>query len=203
MARPRKDSGEPSPRDRLAAAFWRQLGAMPFSEMTARGIALEAGVNHNTFYRHFDSIEDMAERLFDDSVFDALPAAILDADDAGERAAAVMASDIRPGDMAKASLYARSGSGFLVRLVRDALERAWLGAVGLEGDMLDEGQRADLSIIFGGIVAAMADRRIEPSPAVFAGVVSRPLGKGMLETLAAMRTNAPEHAPRSAGASRI
>ena len=187
MVRPRGDSGLPSPRDRLAAAFWRQLGAMPFSEMTARGIASEAGVNHNTFYRHFDSIEDMAEKLFDDSVFDALPVALLDADDADERVAAVMASSIGPGDMSKASLYARSGSDLLVRLVRNALERAWLKAAGLDEDTLDADQRADLSIIFGGIVTAMADQRVEPSPAIFAGVMSRPLGRGMVDTLAEMR----------------
>ena len=187
MARPRGDSGVPTPRDRLAAAFWRQLGAMPFSEMTARGIASEAGVNHNTFYRHFDSIEDMAEKLFDDSVFDALPAALLDAEDADGRVAAVMASSIGPGDMSKASLYARSGSDLLVRLVRNALERAWLKAAGLDEDTLDADQRADLSIIFGGIVTAMADQRVEPSPAIFAGVMSRPLGRGMVDTLAEMR----------------
>ncbi|MFZ2757104.1 MAG: TetR/AcrR family transcriptional regulator [Atopobiaceae bacterium] len=186
MARPRRGSGEPSPRDRLACAFWRQLGAMPFSEMTVRGIALEAGVNHNTFYRHFASIEDMARRLFDDSVFDALPAALLDADDADERVAAIMASNIASADMSKAALYARSGSELLVGLVRDALERAWLDAARIEEGALDEVQRVDLSIVFGGIVAAMADPRIEPSPEVFAGVVSRPLGRGMLETLAAM-----------------
>ena len=187
MARPRGDSGVPSPRDRLAAAFWRQLGAMPFSEMTARGIASEAGVNHNTFYRHFDSIEDMAEKLFDDSVFDALPAALLDAEDADGRVAAVMASSIGPSDMSKASLYAQSGSDLLVRLVRNALERAWLKAAGLDEDTLDADQRADLSIIFGGIVTAMADQRVEPSPAIFAGVMSRPLGRGMVDTLAEMR----------------
>ena len=187
MARPRGDSGTLSPRDRLAAAFWRQLSTMPFSEMTARGIASEAGVNHNTFYRHFDSIEDMAEKLFDDSVFDALPKALLDAGDADERVAAVMASSIGPGDMSKASLYARSGSDLLVRLVRDALERAWLKAAGLDESTLDADQRADLSIIFGGIVAAMADQRVEPSPVIFAGVMSRPLGRGMVDTLAAMR----------------
>ena len=187
MVRPRGDSGVPSPRDRLAAAFWRQLSTMPFSEMTARGIASEAGVNHNTFYRHFDSIEDMAEKLFDDSVFDALPAALLDADNADERVAAVMASSIGPSDMSKASLYARSGSDLLVRLVRNALERAWLKAAGLDENALDADQRADLSIIFGGIVAAMADQRVEPSPAIFAGVMSRPLGRGMVDTLAAMR----------------
>ena len=187
MARPRGDSGVPSPRDRLAAAFWRQLSTMPFSEMTARGIASEAGVNHNTFYRHFDSIEDMAEKLFDDSVFDALPAALLDAEDADGRVAAVMASSIGPSDMSKASLYAQSGSDLLVRLVRNALERAWLKAAGLDEDTLDADQRADLSIIFGGIVTAMADQRVEPSPAIFAGVMSRPLGRGMVDTLAEMR----------------
>ena len=187
MARPRGDSGVPSPRDRLAAAFWRQLGAMPFSEMTARGIASEAGVNHNTFYRHFDSIEDMAEKLFDDSVFDALPAALLDAEDADGRVAAVMESSIGPSDMSKASLYAQSGSDLLVRLVRNALERAWLKAAGLDEDTLDADQRADVSIIFGGIVTAMADQRVEPSPAIFAGVMSRPLGRGMVDTLAEMR----------------
>lgn len=189
MARPRNDAGEPSPRERLTTAFWRQLATMPFSQMTARGVALEAGVNHNTFYRHFSSIEDMAEKLFDDSVFDALPVALLDARDPGERAAAVLTSNIASGDMSKASLYARSGSELLVRLVREGIKRAWLDAAGLDERALDAGQRADLSIIFGGIVAAMADKSIEPSPEVFAGVMSRPLGRGMVDTLSAMRTS--------------
>lgn len=190
MARPKKNAHEPSAQDRIAAAFWHQLSVMPFSQMTARGIATEAGVNHNTFYRHFDSIEDLAKRLFDASIFSALPSALLAARGADEVAAAVAASRIGPTDMTKAALYARSGSNLLIGLVRDALERAWLDAVGVEEDSLNDGQRADLSIIFGGIVAAMADARIKPSPEVFAGVMSRPLGEGMRATLTAMRQTA-------------
>lgn len=186
MARPRKDSGEQDARTRLANAFWHQLGSIPFSEMTARGISREAGVNHNTFYRYFDSIEDMAEALFDESVFEGLPAALLASVDGEGAAQAVVASGIGAEDLTKAALYARSGSELLTRLVRDALEHAWLAAADVDREGLDNGQRADLAIIFGGIVAAMGDEDIEPAPSLFAGVMSRPLGRGMLETLSAL-----------------
>lgn len=89
--------------------------------------------------------------------------------------------------MAKAALYARSESDLLVRLVRSALERVWLETIGLDESMLTDAQRIDMSIIFGGIVSAMADTRIQPGPDLFASVLSRPLGRGMLKTLVSMK----------------
>jgi hypothetical protein len=85
--------------------------------------------------------------------------------------------------MRRALLYARSGSSLLTGVLLDAIRGAWLDAAGVELSSLTPEQRMDCDIIFGGIVAAMADRELEMGPETIPGVLSRPLGQGIAQTL--------------------
>ena len=50
MGRPRYEQGDATARDRLAEAFWAQLEEIPFEQMTARGVAAAAEVNHTPVF---------------------------------------------------------------------------------------------------------------------------------------------------------
>ena len=183
MGRPRYEKGDATARDRLAEAFWSQLETMPFEQMTARGVAAAAGVNHNTFYRHFDSLEDMAGKLFEDATMADVPPMLMVAAAQGSLAEAAMSVTPDPEALRRAVLFARSGSSLLTELVREKLTNAWLAAAGMRIEDLDEAQRIDVDIIFGGIVAAMGDPLIRPDTAFIALTMTRPLGQAMITTL--------------------
>ena len=184
MGRPVYAEGDATARDCLAEAFWAQLEETSFEQMTARGVAAAAEVNHNTFYRHFDSLEDMAGKLFDDITLAEVPPMLVAASSRGvlEEAAGSVAPD--PEALRRAVLFARSGSALLTKLVREKLASAWLAAAGMREEDLTEAQRIDVDIIFGGIVAAMGDPLIRPDAAFIAQTMTRPLGQAMISTLA-------------------
>lgn len=68
MARPRKDEAGPSAYERMTAAFWSLLEEKPYSAVTVKRITQRAGVNHNTFYYHFENIDDMAVKMFENVI---------------------------------------------------------------------------------------------------------------------------------------
>lgn len=184
MGRPRYEQGDATARDRLAEAFWAQLEETPFEQMTARGVAAAAGVNHNTFYRHFDSLEDMAGKLFDEITLAEVPPMLMAAASQGSMAEAARGVAPDPMALQRAVLFARSGSAFLTRLVREKLAGAWLSAAGVRAEDLNAAQRVDADIVFGGIVAAMGDPLVQPDAAFIAQTMMRPLGRAMVSTLA-------------------
>lgn len=67
MARPRKDEGMNAD-ERMVEAFWNLLEATPLHNVTVRMVVEEADVNRGTFYYHFDSIDDLAQRAIEQEV---------------------------------------------------------------------------------------------------------------------------------------
>lgn len=62
MARPRKDSDDPSAKERMMQAFWEVLEEKPYAQMTVSDIARAANVRRNTFYYHYANIGELAEQ---------------------------------------------------------------------------------------------------------------------------------------------
>lgn len=178
MGRPRYAEGAITAREKIANTFWAMLEETAFADITVRALTRRAQVNHNTFYRHFDGIEQMAAELFDESIVRAIPAAMLSA--SGDAADGLQ---IEASNLHRAILYARSGSDFLQGLVRKSLMDAWLNAACVDAGALTFEQRVDCNIIFGGIVAAMGDPAIEFDGTSMVRLASRPLGKGMLASM--------------------
>jgi len=60
MARPKYGNGDVPARGKLVDAFWRLLAAEPYTQMSVREVCREAGLNKNTFYYHFESLDALA-----------------------------------------------------------------------------------------------------------------------------------------------
>ena len=97
-----------------------------------------------------------------------------------------------PEALRRAVLFARSGSALLTALVREKLMGTWLAAAGMRAEDLDEAQRIDVDIIFGGIVAAMGDPLIQPDATFIAQTMARPLGRAMVTTLSGFASKQAE-----------
>ena len=71
MARPKAGDG-PSAKERIGQAFWDLLEEMPYQEITLGNLCKRAHVNHNTFYYHYKSIDDLAHITIEQYAEDAV-----------------------------------------------------------------------------------------------------------------------------------
>lgn len=181
MGRPKYEQGDITAKRKIENAFWEMLSEMPFDKITARSLSKRAEVNHNTFYRYFSSIEQLAHEVFEESLIREIPAMLIQSDSAN-----IYSPKIPKDSYRKALLYARSGSQLLIGILRNAIEKTWLETIGVSKESLTLSQVIDLDIIFGGITFLMGDTSIAPDTDTIANITSRPLGKEMVATLQAM-----------------
>lgn len=191
MARPKANQAAPSAQERLETAFWSMLAETPFTEITVSALSARAGVNHNTFYYYFGSIEDMARKLFERNMMPELPQTLLPLLAAGMTDFSGIAEDERLArHFERARLFACSGSSLLTGILRDSIMQLWLDTVGLASDDLDRQSEDRLVFIFGGLVAALGDMGANATPERLAEIVASPLGRGLFETLAQIASRA-------------
>lgn len=157
MARPRKDQSGPSAVERMREAFWELLEERSYQSITVRSITQRAGVNPNTFYYHFENIDDMAVRFFEDNI----PTRLID----------VMA-EVSMGKMVDIRSFAdepdiekhyqrvravvRSGSLDLAKQSRNRLIGHWLQRAGLAEEDLSRADRARVNYLWGGVSSVIS-----------------------------------------------
>lgn len=191
MARPKADSNIPSARERIEDAFWEMLESTPFSQITVSAISSKAGVNHNTFYYHFSSIEDLAEKVFVENMLQELPTIMLPVLSGGASESSRSAGGVpNPTEFSfhflRARFYAASDSALLTSILRDSITRLWLDAAEIEEPQLNQTERDQLAFIFGGIVSMIAEMGDDADVGRMAELVESPLGKGILASLTAI-----------------
>ena len=184
MARPRRTEGRPSAYERMEHAFWEMLSEMPYHEMTGKELRARAGVSHNTFYYHFENMDDMARQMFARFATPQVAATLFDFARAKTPFAdAVLALPDFEERFAKMRVLARSGSPVIGGLLRDAILAAWLGAFGLDEGDLTEADRMDLAYAIGGFLAVLGSSQ-PCSPQVLLGFPQRELGRGVAARMA-------------------
>lgn len=189
MARPKANSSIPSARDRIEDAFWEMLASTPFSQITVSAISAKAGVNHNTFYYHFSSIEDLAEKVFKENMLPELPTIMLPVlSGVATEAGGALNPDKLSFHFRRARLYAASDSSLLTGILRDSITRLWLDAAGIDESQLLQPERDQLAFIFGGVVSMIANMGEDADVGRMEELVESPLGKGILTSLSAIAT---------------
>lgn len=154
MARPRKDQGGPSARERIEQAYWETLAEKPLSEMSVREIAERARVNHNTFYYHYANVEDVAEKALLSSTAKQV-ANMLQAVAASGRieAEGVFMGEEAETAYARIRLVLRNGTTELIAFSKAEVFRRWLSNLGLAEDDLSEDDGARLEFAWGGLTS--------------------------------------------------
>ena len=186
MARPKKNAEGKNAQERLEEAFWDSLAEAPYAEMTIMGISKRASVNHNTFYRYYDNLNDMARKLLNGLIVEELPGFLLSTPTSEARFEETVSAQVNLDDFHKALLFARSGSAYLTSILHDAIADVWLNAAAVDKEKLTAEQRFDIDIIFGGLVAAIGNMKEIPDRSLLAENMARPLRKGMIATLTSL-----------------
>lgn len=178
MARPARGSG-PSAVERLTGAFWAMLAETPYADIKVVPLARRAGASPNTLYYHFGCMEDLARHALEAELDAGLVRRILagsgpDGDgDVGRR-------------FSRVALFARSDSADLTSMLAASLRALWLAEAGVSEGELDDAERRDLAFIFGGVVAMLGDDSLDTDRTRMESFPSRPLGRGAVETMAAL-----------------
>lgn len=186
MARPRKDSTEPSARERLLAAFWELLAEMPYESITVAALVKRAKVSPNTLYSHFDGYRGIVRAALDEVLDpELLPMLVsgMVTEDASREAAMAERLD-------KVILFASDGSGELAVMLKETLLGTWLRSLELSKERLDPLEDAELDFIFSGVVSMLSKKsaaRLASNRGLMRGFFQRPLGSGVLATIESLR----------------
>jgi AcrR family transcriptional regulator len=179
MPRPRKDAPGGSAKERLENAFWNLLAEGSFSDMTIKTISRRAGVNHNTFYYHYDNLNDMAQKLFDKNMMQGTPAIIAKALHSEHPTEDMLKlTDEEVARMRKVQLFARSDSPVFSRILRTSIRNVWLEMSGIDESDLSEDERMDVEFAVGGEIALLQQDHSINSDRLLR-FAKRPLGRGV------------------------
>ena len=154
MARPKKSQEGPSAQARLEEAWW-QLLAQPADQLTVRNLCRLAGVNHNTLYYHFESLEDMAQKMFERTLTPNLAQKmlpILFGRNFFEGLSAVL-PDL-PLRFSHMCLMARSP--LVAPRMRSFLVSAWLTGLGIRKESLSHTEELMFTFISNGVVGVLS-----------------------------------------------
>lgn len=185
MARPRKDQPGPGARERIINAFWGMLAEGPYDRVTVRALASKAQVNHNTIYRHFESVEHVAkaaiaevysiEVAYQMLALFAHPE-LVDAEKLAERGL-----DER---VDKVVLAMNSGSPVLVATIQEKIKGCWMQIAGTSWEDLPHETKLELSFILGGITSMLRTLRSADDILAMRSLVTSRVGTAARQTLA-------------------
>lgn len=190
MVRPRYDAPGPNATERLIGAFWDMLARMPYGSITISGISREAKVSPNTLYYHFDGILDIAQTAIASELSDEIAGAVVDqAEKRGAGLAGLLGDSRNAMRAERIRLVAASGSSQLTSMLVDMLKRKWCDLAGIAPNELSFEEEMDLDFIYGGVVVVLASSRIEDGFEALAGFFERPLGEGIVATMANLESH--------------
>lgn len=162
MGRPPKEE-EGKARQALIDAFWKLLAEDDYTQLSIRALSNHAHVNHNTFYRYFKSIDDLAKKAFEEVVPKHAPEILRKA---------VALEDINPfvffnyamfRDYSHfARLFIMSDLLYLNQVMQDTIKRIWLDYLNVQEKDLAEEERIAVSFVLGGLISAMRECEVDP-----------------------------------------
>lgn len=165
MARPRKNQAGQGAKERIETAFWELLEEMPFRSISVRVLSQRAGVNHNTFYYHFASMEELALRLVTDNIPDEFfeIAGSLFRDGSLDVGKYSQSADLEQR-FKRFRLIVRNGDAYLIETGKSRLIARLLDGLGIDARSLGPHDRAKLRFFIGGIVSVLSSDEIQTFP---------------------------------------
>lgn len=156
MGRPSKEMEGPQPLERMKAAFWELYEEVGLPSITASAIAARAGVNRNTFYYHYDSVEDMAAALLGESVPESFIHRFAEQMLLGQ-SAGVQQQELAEADASFRRLRTvlQSCTPELRGKLKEYMMGRWLELLGVRPEELPPPQRVKLEFIWGGVTAVV------------------------------------------------
>lgn len=158
MARPRYEDGEKSAYDRLVDGFWEMLACMPYGRMSVRELLRRTSLAKNTFYYHFDDMDDLARRAVATLTIPELPKLFISGAPAtaSNLGSMLLAPDNRLRLQRLSVLLSGNGSALQPLLTENVIE-AWKEALGYHDEEVSEYIETLMAFAAGGLVSMLKD----------------------------------------------
>lgn len=187
MARPKKNNFNDCATVKIENAFWRLLEKESFSDITVLRITQESGVNRNSFYYHYEDMNDLAYKAFKNNVGTEVSRAlfgVLFMSLQGEKTNHAKAIDPMVISHAqKIMLCAGSDSVFLNQMVHDLLKKIWLYELSIREDLLSTEEQLQIRFIFAGLVSVLGSPEVKETPRLMTALSQTAIGKTAIATL--------------------
>ena len=185
MARPVYKKDQITAKDQLKASFWKLLSETNYSRITVKKLTDEAGLNPNTFYYHYDTMDSLALDALNDEKLSEIPVAIRSSLLQNSRLSLDNALEYIVIDdrWKKIRLFINSDSATLRRHFYDTMEKFWLSLIGVEKDALSQPDYLDLTFILHGAISIIDMQTKQYNLDFIKSLPDRPLGHGIMQTL--------------------
>ncbi len=185
MARPKKSARDEMATVKIENAFWSLLETEPYSRITVLRITQEAGTNRNSFYYHYEDINDLAFQAFrnnmDNDVSKALVTALMAAFQE-DLPTPVIDLSVLPHTK-RIMLCAGSDSPYLRQLVSDLLIAVWFESMSIQKDLLSEEEKLQVKFIAAGLVSVLGSEEVRENPLSMSVLSKSEIGKAIIRTM--------------------
>ncbi|PWL78517.1 MAG: hypothetical protein DBY20_06570 [Coriobacteriia bacterium] len=162
MPRPHYKKGDDTARDKLEAAFWDALAEGSYEGISVVGLCRAAGVNKNTFYYHFDNIDELARAAAESLVETQFIYTVIEAIRGDAQLPDYLSKSEFSMRLDRVCLLADDRApSQLRRMLHDAILRMWSAKLGIDVDGLDLRDRTSLEFVIGGFLGIFAYRSRE------------------------------------------
>ncbi len=158
MARPKKDSPGDAAALRLRNAFMAELAITPYAKMSVAKVVTRAEVNRNTFYYHYDCMDDLARECVRQELPTQLAKRVILKEISSRNTTREYLDELAAnGTLDRLRLISGPhGSGILGEMVRDEICSFWLKTFGLAFDDLRDVERMAVMFTSSGLVSMVS-----------------------------------------------
>lgn len=154
MARPRYAAGDATAKEQIIEVFWKLLEDEPFDRMTVRSVVLAADVNKNTFYYHFEGLDDLARQAVGELFLEDVPAVVLFSHgDLAEQVEEMLSASDANARFSRFALAARRADPVLRGVLRKGILELWLRSCNAAWDDLLPSEQTFVEFYLGGAMS--------------------------------------------------
>ena len=185
MARPAYDNSQLTAKARLKESFWKLLSETNYSHITVKKLSALAQVNPNTFYYHYNTMDDLALDALNDEKLYEIPSII--------RTKILSDNQISLGEALeyivinerwkRRRLFIISDSTILQQHFYNTMEQFWLSLIGVPKENLSEADYLDFTFILHGAISIIKMQTEHYNLDFLKSLPNRALGQGIIRTL--------------------
>ena len=185
MARPAYDNSQLTAKARLKESFWKLLSETNYSHITVKKLSALAQVNPNTFYYHYNTMDDLALDALNDEKLYEIPSII--------RTKILSDNQISLGEALeyivinerwkRIRLFIISDSTILQQHFYNTMEQFWLSLIGVPKENLSEADYLDFTFILHGAISIIKMQSEHYNLDFLKTLPDRALGQGIIQTL--------------------
>lgn len=183
MARPKKSELDAAAINKIENAFWTLLEKTSYSEITVSMICLEAEVNRNSFYYHYENIDDLAQKAFKGTVNQDLVKEFLGSITTLSKDTSIASKLQDLPQFYHVLLCAGCDSPFINKLTRELFKEVWFSSLSIDENKLSPKEQLEIEFLFSGLIAVLGSDNIRNNPKTMSVLPTTEIGQCAIKTL--------------------